>query len=245
MPIHDWTRVDAGLFHNFHLRWIAALTDALNEGVLSDDYYALAEQKAPVYEPDVLTLKLAAESDETSAGGLAVATAPPRTRIVSTVEEDLYARKANRIAVHHRHGDVVAIIEIVSPGNKSSKAALSSFVNKAVEFIQHGVHVVLVDLFPPGVRDPDGLHKPIWDEFRDEPFQFPVGKERLLASYDAGPPWVAYVEPVSVGDTLRDMPLFLKPEIYVPLPLEATYQAAWKVFPKALKGLLESGGSPA
>lgn len=154
MPIHDWTRVDAGLFHNFHLHWIASLTSALNSGVLSDDYYALAEQKAPVYEPDVLTLKLAAESDEASSGGLAVAAAPPRTTIVSTAEEDLYARKANRIAVHHRHGDVVAIIEIVSPGNKSSKAALSSFVNKAVEFIQHDIHVVLVDLFPPGPRDP-------------------------------------------------------------------------------------------
>ena len=44
MPIHDWTRVDAGLFHAFHQRWISALSDALNTGVLPRDYYALAEQ---------------------------------------------------------------------------------------------------------------------------------------------------------------------------------------------------------
>jgi hypothetical protein len=39
---------------------------------------------------------------------------------------------------------------------------------------------------------------------------------------------------------LPDMPLFLKPEAYVPAPLEATYQTTWAVFPAALKGLLEA-----
>src|SRR5690349_1336543 len=109
MPIHDWTRVDAGLFHNFHLQWIAALSNALNQGVLPPDYYALAEQKTGGVVPDVLTLKLATDSEPegTNSGGLAVAAAPPRTAIVSCVEEDLYAQKANRVVVHHRHGDVV------------------------------------------------------------------------------------------------------------------------------------------
>jgi hypothetical protein len=48
------------------------------------------------------------------------------------------------------------------------------------------------------------------------------------------------VEYVAVGDALPDLPLFLKPEIYVPVPLEATYQATWELFPAALKGLLET-----
>jgi hypothetical protein len=62
-----------------------------------------------------------------------------------------------------------------------------------------------------------------------------------LASYDAGPDYVAYVEFVGVGDPLPEMPLFLKPETYVPAPLDATYQAAWHVFPAALKPLLDPG----
>jgi hypothetical protein len=46
---------------------------------------------------------------------------------------------------------------------------------------------------------------------------------------------------VGVGDKMPDdMPLFLKPEVYVATPLETTYQAAWSVFPDALKGLLEN-----
>jgi hypothetical protein len=68
----------------------------------------------------------------------------------------------------------------------------------------------------------------------------PANQPLTLASYDAGPDYVAYVEFVGVGDELPDMPLFLRPEIYVPTPLEATYQAAWNVFPNPLKGLLES-----
>jgi hypothetical protein len=36
----------------------------------------------------------------------------------------------------------------------------------------------------------------------------------------------AFVEPVSVGDDLPDMPLFLTDHTYVSIPLEAVYAAA-------------------
>ena len=57
MPIHDWTRVEAGIFHDFHHGWIEEIKRALNAGLLPDDYYALAEQHASRFEPDVLTLQ--------------------------------------------------------------------------------------------------------------------------------------------------------------------------------------------
>ena len=34
MPMHDWTRVDDGTYHHFHMMWGASLTDALNGGGL-------------------------------------------------------------------------------------------------------------------------------------------------------------------------------------------------------------------
>lgn len=34
MPIHDWTRVTAGTWHDFHLAWIAELRNVLNGGLL-------------------------------------------------------------------------------------------------------------------------------------------------------------------------------------------------------------------
>jgi hypothetical protein len=246
MPIHDWTRVDAGLFHAFHQRWISALCDALNLGALPPGYFALPEQRVQGPIPDVLTLRLAGSSDEPSgpSTGLAVAAAPPRARLVRRKEADVYARKADRITVRHRHGDVVAVIEIVSPGNKASFNEFRAFVEKAADLIRHDVHLLVIDLFPPTKRDPQGIHKAIWDEFEDEDYTPPADKPLTVAAYDAGPLRVAYVEAAAVADALPDMPLFLKPEYYVPAPLEATYRATWQVFPAALKGLLETPAAP-
>ena len=33
MPVHDWTRVSAGIFHHFHLEWIGDLSRQLNRRV--------------------------------------------------------------------------------------------------------------------------------------------------------------------------------------------------------------------
>jgi hypothetical protein len=52
-----------------------------------------------------------------------------------------------------------------------------------------------------------------------------------------------YVEPTAVGRELLEMPLFLEPEIYVNVPLEATYQAAHRGVPRRWKAVLESAGS--
>lgn len=247
MPVHDWTRVDAGLFHDFHQSWTVGLRNALNAGGLPRGYFALVEQNIRGPIPDVLTLKLSAGSAEPDLGnvGLAVAAAPPRTRLIRKHEADLYVAKANRITVRHRHGQVVAVIEVVSPGNKASRAELRALVEKSAELIRQGVHLLVIDLFPPGPRDPHGIHKAIWDEIKEEEFELPADKPLILASYDSGPPRTAYVEPIAVGDALPAMPLFLKPEFYVPAPLEPTYQATWDVFPAPLKKLLETpSGQP-
>lgn len=44
-------------------------------------------------------------------------------------------RRANRIRIQHRHGQVVAVVEIVSPGNKDSASALRAFVRKTSDLI--------------------------------------------------------------------------------------------------------------
>jgi len=167
MPIHDWTRVDAGLFHAFHHDWITNLSRALNAGVLPPDYLALPEQSIRGPVPDVLTLKLSPRHGEPTgtAPGLAVAAAPPRTRLVRRAKDTIYVRKADRIAVRHRHGQVVAVVEIVSPGNKASNNEFRTFVEKTSNPIAQGVHLLVIDLFPPSKRDPQGIHKAIWDEF--------------------------------------------------------------------------------
>src|SRR4051794_11570798 len=222
MPLHDWTRVDSGLYHDFHQSWALAIRNALNGGVLPADYFALVEQRVSGPIADVLTLELApaAASDVgDAAGGLAVATAPPRTDVVRRKDAEVYAGRANRITVRHRHGRVVAVVELVSPGNKASRNEFRAFVEKSADLIRQGVHLLVIDPFPPGPRDPQRIPKAIWDDFGDaEDLALPPGRNRTLASYDAGTERVAYVSFVGVGDPLPDMPVFLRPGVYVPAP---------------------------
>jgi len=246
MPIHDWTRVDAGLFHDFHQTWAVALRNRLNAGALPPEYFALVEQNIRGPIPDVLTLRLSSRSERCaddgtdSGGGVAIATCIPRTRLTRRAEADSYIRKASRVTVRHRHGDVVAVIEIVSPGNKATRAEFRTLIEKSADLIRQGIHLLVIDLFPPGTRDPQGIHKAIWDEFQEEDLDLPPDKPLTLASYEAGPEYVAHVEFIGVGDSLPEMPLFLRPEFCVPAPLEETYQAAWATFPAPLRGLLEN-----
>jgi len=244
MPIHDWTRVNPGIFHDFHHSWIEEIKRALNAGLLPADYYALAEQVVGDTGPDVLALQIASESDsvrpEPSHGPTAVATAPPKVPCRAQTEMDLYARKQDTVVIRHSSGDhVVAFVEIVSPGNKGSRQAMRIFIEKAAAFLVHGHHLTILDLQPPGPRDPNGIHGALWEEIADGSYQRPPDKPLTLASYDAGPPQTAYVDPVAVGDQLPDMPLFLERGHYVSLPLEATYRNAWNGVPNRWQRVLQ------
>ncbi|MGL6095959.1 MAG: DUF4058 family protein [Fimbriiglobus sp.] len=227
MPIHDWTRVDTGRFHHFHQAWAVYLAAALNRGGLPPGFEALVEQKAAGWEPDVLALMTDTPPRPDPAitdGGLAIALAPPHAQIVTRESEaEAYARKASRVTVHRDGGELVAVVEIVSPGNKDSRHAIAAFVRKATDLIERGIHLLVVDLFPPNPRAPDGIHKAIWDEFREEPFVRPATEPLVAASYLAARPRTAYVEPLGVGDALPALPIFLAPGRYVPAPLEESY----------------------
>ncbi len=208
MPIHGWTRVEAGIFHHFHQRWIGAMGDALNGGLLPADYFALSEQVTGAPVPDVVTLRLSPA-------------APP-----------------DRVAIRHASGLVVSVVEIVSPGNKDSKHSIRAFTEKAAELLRQCISLLVVDLFPPTPRDPQGIHKAIWDTLCDEPYEQPPDCPLTCVAYSAGAEITAYVQPTAVGEALPAMPVFLGPETYVSLDLDVTYTATWAVFPAPLKGSL-------
>ena len=246
MPVHDWKRVDPGIFHDFHTVWIGHLRSVLNSGLLPQGYYALAEQHAGRSIADVLTLH-ASPVDEgplplpPATGGIAVADAPPRVRRRQTVEQAALIRRRT-LAVRHVSGHrLVALLEIVSPANKDRAAHVEDFAGKAVSALELGVHLLVVDLFPPGRHDPYGMHGSIRQrlEQSDEPYDLPADEPLTLASYAAGPQVDVYLEHVAVGAALPDMPLFLRPDRYINVPLEATYQAAYQGVPEFWREVLE------
>lgn len=136
---------------------------------------------------------------------------------------------------------MVAMIEVVSPGNKDRKHSFETFVEKARDLILQRVNLLLVDPFPPGPHDPQGVHKALWDKFVDQQFELPFDKPLTMAAYQTEPMKTAYVEPIAVGDPLPDMPVFLDGDAYILLPLEETYRATWDVLPAQVRDLFEPG----
>jgi hypothetical protein len=246
MPVHDWPRAFAGLFHDFYGEWIRAIKGALNAGILPPNYYALAEQRTAGVEPDVLTLgrdrpDAGPSADPAAGGGLLLA--PPRARVVAESDLAAYRRKQNRITVRHASDDsVAAVVEVVSPGNKAGRHHLAAFVGKSADLIAADIHLLVLDIHPPTKWAPHGIHAALWEEIDGADYRPPADKPFTLASYEAGPTVRAYVEPAAVGDVLPDMPLFLVPGGHVTVPVEATYQTAWAAVPLRWRREIEAAG---
>lgn len=236
MPIHDWTCVNAGIFHDFHHEWISTLRRALNDSLLPPEFYALAEQQAAVFASNGLTLQAA------TSGGMQPA--PPKSRFTAEWAQEFYHHKKSSVVVRHVSGDhIVAMVEVISPGNKASRNAFKALIAKACELLEHKIHLLILDLFPPGKRDPNGIHAALCEEIADATFTLPTDKPLTLAAYESALTVKAFVEPVAVGDVLPAMPLFLEPGAHILVPLEATYNAAYSAVPQRWRCVLEAAPS--
>jgi hypothetical protein len=238
MPVHDWTRVDAGVFHDFHNVWIAELRNALNRGLLPDGFYAMSEQHAGKRIADVLTLSAPARP-RSARGAILAAETPPKVRRQLSLSQATRSRRKT-LAIRHVSGDrLIAVMEVVSPANKDRAEHVDELLAKLAEMVTHEIHLLVVDLFPPGRHDPRGIHSALWERLGDEKDEPPALEPLTLAAYVADTPIRAYVENVAVGSTLPDMPLFLDPSTYVYAPLEATYQTTWSGTPARWRAVLE------
>lgn len=255
MGIHDWRRVDDGIFHHFYHSWIEEIQRALNGGLLPEWVYALAEQQVSEFGPDVLALQAPIAADEIESGdrdhssesgsntGLMVV--PPRVAMTLQGAEDFYTQRQKSVMIRHASDDrVVAIVEVVSPGNKSSQQRLEAFVRKACSLLRQGIHLLILDLHVRTRRAPDGIHGAIWNiigSSSDEDYQQPADKPLTLVAYQARlyAGVTAYVEPIAIGDSLREMPLYVHNEGYVSVPLQETYARAFAALPRRWARVVE------
>ena len=140
-----------------------------------------------------------------------------------------------RTSGHH----IVALLEIVSPGNKGRETSVQDFVKKVESVLVRGIDVVVADLLPPGKHDPRGMQGEIWSRYASQGYDPPSEQPLTLSSYLADDEVEAYVEQLNFGDPLPDMPLFLDDETYIYVPLETTYQAAFLDLPDFWRDVLE------
>lgn len=249
MPMHDWTRVEAGVYHSFHTSWLVSISRALNTGILPPEYYAMSEQVTATIAPDIVTLQQPGEqpiAPPLDPRLREMAIAPLGVKVIERGRRKPLVRARRRLAIRHVSGHrVVAVIELVSPGNKESKKAFRAFVEKAVAVLTVGVHLHVIDPFPPGPRDPGGLHPAIWHAITrpsksNVPLTVTPDQPLAVMSYQSDDEVLAAVQPFAVGEPVPTMPLFLEVDYHVNVPLEDTYQAAFAELASFWRKVLET-----
>ena len=183
---------------------------------------------------DVLTLQTAGQPSAAGpiSGTATLTESPPAVHARVTIPRDPYARLQRTLVVRHTSNDrIVAMIEILSAGNKSSRHAIRSLPDKVVAALDVGVHLLLIDVHPPGPRDPDGIHGAILKELGTQQYTLDRARPLTTVAYVGGSPVEAFVDHFAFGQSIPRMPLFLTRENYVHVPLDETYLAAWEDVP--------------
>ena len=249
MPMHDWSKVAAGIYHDFHNLWLHGIRHTLNDGLLPPGYYALTEQRTGMIEADLLTLTAPknqlppipdVEEFSLSTEGVATALLERESKVRTRY-------KTRRVSIRHiSDHKVVAVLELVSPENKSSREKYAEFVNKAGRLLEAGIHLLVIDPFAPPRFAKRGLHHSIWRNAarrRKDKVPFAVAPEQplLAVSYCATRKQiVAAIQPFAIGEPAPTMPLFLTAEeASVALPLETTYRSAFLEVPKVWREALD------
>jgi hypothetical protein len=216
-------------WESFHAAWAAEIMAWLNQRLPRRYFATMYTHLGSEIAADVAEFERTSTSDGprngAANGGVAVETwAPPATTLAmpAVFPDDLEVR------VHDRERDlkVVAVVELVSPGNKDRPEMRRAFAVKCAAYLQRGIGVVAVDIVTSRHFN---LH--------NELVRLVGLAEPFLMAKDASLSAVAYrpvrrdetdqvdLWPVqlAVGDPLPTLPLSLRGGPTVPLDLDATY----------------------
>lgn len=153
-----------------------------------------------------------------------------------TVEADLSEQDEYEVRIYDTEGGriLVAAIEIVSPSNKDRSATRAVFVGKLASLLQQGVCVSIVDLV--SIRQANlyaqllallGRSDPSLGETPPHLYAVTLRTRKRpksrLSSLDA------WFYPMTVGQPLPTLPIWLAPALRVMLPLETSYQETCRI----------------
>jgi Protein of unknown function (DUF4058) len=218
-------------WQSFHATWAGALRDQLNGGLLPQRYFAEVQTShGSRVEIDVPTFEDASEPATSTNGGVAV-WAPPRPTHRATLQfthPDLF-----EVRVFSDVGgpQLVAAVELVSPSNKDRPAQRHQFAIKCASYLQDNIGLVVVDMV---TEHRGNLHRPLLEILQVAQDRAKLSDEDLYAgAYRAVTVRKTvkleyWIEPLAVGGALPTMPLWIAPDLCLPLNLEQAYVQACK-----------------
>lgn len=178
-------------------------------------------------EPQVHLAVVASEDDAGDAGGGLATYAPPQPTL--TLEPQLPGQDVYEVRIYdsRRKRHLVAAIEIVSPSNKDRPESRSTFVAKVATLLRQGICVSIVDivstldfnLYAELLSFVDGVDPALGDE--PPPLYAATIRTRLADQRRLMDTWY---HPLSIGQSLPTLPIWLTATRAISLDLEASYE---------------------
>jgi hypothetical protein len=241
MPLRDhfhppWS--DENPWEGFHSAWVNTMVRDLNGSLLPPSFRAFPQiHLGPFVEAGVATLERLVASgsslpaDVGSADDGAAATwSPPE--VVQTLDVEVPGQDVFEVRVYdvRRGMRLVAVVEVVSPGNKDRPEERQTLAAKCASYLQEQVGVVLLDIVTTRRAN---LHHELL-QLLSAPRTEVDGANLYCVSYRNrrnGKRWQLDTWPsvLALGARLPTVPLWLPGPIAVPLDLEKSYEETCQV----------------
>jgi hypothetical protein len=213
-----------------HSEWAGAIARQLNRKPLPKQYFAIPHiHFGGRVEIDAATVEYdAVQASAEEAGGTATAVwAPPRPTLETEVDfVDLDVIEM-RVYDEKEGLRLVAAVELVSPANKDREEHREAFVVKCAAYLQEGVSLIVVDVVTERTAN---LHRQLVDLLklsgasngREFPDLYAVAYRTFTT--DRKGRLQGWEEPLAVGRILPTLPLWISPDVVVPVDLESSYR---------------------
>jgi hypothetical protein len=214
-------------WESFHGAWAYKIMEVLNRGILPPGYFAEHTMHVGAVEIDVPAFEESSPAHVEGNGGVAVQTwAPPAVAMVmpAVFPDEIEVR------VFHQQGgpQLVAAIELASPGNKDRPETRRLFAAKCASYLQARVGLVIIDVVTERTGN---LHNEMiaWLQAASarldpEPSLYTVSYRPVHKA--AGDHIDIWPSALALGHSLPTVPLPLRGGPTVPLDLEAAYSEA-------------------
>jgi hypothetical protein len=231
MPLLDHFNPPLSRTHpwrSFHGAWAAAMARLLNHGVLPSGYYAvpLVDRDGPI-EIDVAALREQGAPEPVGEAAGPQTWTPPAPALALAVE--LPAADEVEVQVFFDDGDprLAAAVELLSPRNKDRPQARQAFAVKCVGYLQQGSSVVVVDIVTTRRTDLNAAILSLLGVRTDAamPTGLSAVSYRAIGREEETQELQVWPAPLSLGQPLPTLPLWIAADFSVPLNLEASYQA--------------------
>ena len=246
MPLYDLTRLrmpnDDSLYHHFHYLWVASIANFLNRAFPEElGFFAVCEKHVTPLEADVVTIDRLNVGDTDTYQRLREFKTPEPHLILSDPD---FPEDTKDVTVRTASGQIIAVIELTSPGNKNAEQKVNNYAANAIAYLRQGLNYLVIDLLPP-TKFVDNFHNAIAEVLSVPTISAPLHQSYYAISYrvcgeKTEVKVAVYPYWFGLSERLPIVPLFLIEDLRVGVDLETTFIEVFHQLPPHFRRMLQN-----